>query len=60
MAETFDWPVTEQVTLRCAVDDPAGSEVAAVLVLPEPDYAFYGELIKELSGLNYAPTRVKD
>lgn len=60
MAETFDWPVTEQVTLRCAVDDPAGSEVAAVLVLPEPDYAFYGELIKELSGLNYAPTRVKE
>jgi hypothetical protein len=42
-----------------ASSPPAGTEIAAVLVLPEPPYEFYGELMKELSGLNYAPTRVK-
>ena len=59
MERRFDFPAFDHLTYSLASPVPSGVEVAAALVVPDPDEDFYCALVKMLCGMNCAPFRVK-
>ncbi len=59
MERRFDFPAFDHLTYSLASPVPSGVEVAAALVVPDPDEDFYCALVKMLCGMNCAPYRVK-
>jgi hypothetical protein len=56
----FDCPAFDHLDYWLWQERPEGVEVAAVLVLPAPDEAFYCDLLKVLGGLNCEPWMVEE
>ncbi len=59
IVRAIDFPETERIDLRLSWDNPEGVELAAVMVLPEPDLECLADLRKVLFGLNCDPFFVR-
>ena len=56
---TIDFPETDHVDMKIPWDSKDGVELAAVLILPDPDYECRADLRKILFGLNCDPFLVR-
>ena len=59
LSRRYDFPAFDRLTYGLSMPLPQGVEVAAVLVVPDPDEDFICELTKILCGMNCNPWMVK-